>query len=422
MINSLFILDRNGKVIIEKHWRKPVPGAVDQFLKVSQLSSIPQEVPPVIATADDLYFHHILRSGLVFLTVTVEEVAPLSVLHFLHRFLDLLIDYFGAVTETTLKENFVIVYELLEELLDYGYPYITEPNILKEIVPPTTLLSTVINAVSLGTTYGTKLPSGNLSTIPWRSTGIKYTNNEIFFDIVETIDAILEKNGNVIMAETHGEILCNSRLSGMPDLYLSLLNHRMLGNKMTSFHPCVRLHRFEKDRVLSFVPPDGQFKLMDYTVDLVAANTLPLLIKPHIHIAKRSGKLNISFQPRSTGGKGIENAALSVTLPPEVTSVKLNASAGQYTFDHNTKELRWTIGKIAADFNVAGVPQLTGSLYLDADASPVQPLLTIYVDFKVNMFTATGLKIDTLQVHHEAYKPFKGVRTVTRAGRYQIRI
>ncbi|KAJ3167776.1 AP-3 complex subunit mu-1 [Geranomyces variabilis] len=421
MISSLFVLDKLGKVIIEKHWRNTITGAVEDFLKASSKAPSPQEVPPVIST-DDLYLHHIYRNGLVFLSVTAEEVSPLSVLHFLHRFVDLLLDYFGAVTEGTIKENFVIVYELLEELLDYGFPYITEPNILKDVVPPPSLLSTVINAVSLGTNFGTKLPSGSLSSIPWRSSGVKYTNNEIFFDMVETVNAILDKHNNIVFAETHGEIICNSRLSGMPDLILSLMNHRMLESNMTSLHPCVRYNRFEKDRVLSFVPPDGQFKLMDYSVNLTTANTLPLLVKPSLRIINRTGKLEISFQPRSTGGKIVEQAALSVTLPKAVSSVKLNANAGQYSFDHITKELRWTIGKISTDFNVAGAPFLSGTLYLDSDPDPIQNLCTVYIDFKVNMFTASGLKIDTLQVHHEPYKPFKGVRTVTRAGRYQIRM
>lgn len=30
------------------------------------------------------------------------------------------------------------------------------------------------------------------------------------------------------------------------------------------FHQCVRLSRFENDRTISFVPPDGEFELMNY--------------------------------------------------------------------------------------------------------------------------------------------------------------
>ena len=39
-------------------------------------------------------------------------VPPLFVIEFLHRIMDVFEDYFGECTETSLKENFVIVYEV----------------------------------------------------------------------------------------------------------------------------------------------------------------------------------------------------------------------------------------------------------------------------------------------------------------------
>ena len=30
------------------------------------------------------------------------------------------------------------------------------------------------------------------------------------------------------------------------------------------FHQCVRLSRFDNDRTISFIPPDGEFELMAY--------------------------------------------------------------------------------------------------------------------------------------------------------------
>ena len=38
--------------------------------------------------------------------------APLFVIEFLHRIMDVFEDYFGECTETSLKDNFVIVYEV----------------------------------------------------------------------------------------------------------------------------------------------------------------------------------------------------------------------------------------------------------------------------------------------------------------------
>jgi len=41
-------------------------------------------------------------------------------------------EYFGCLEEESLRDNFVLVYELLDEMMDFGYPQITETNVLKE--------------------------------------------------------------------------------------------------------------------------------------------------------------------------------------------------------------------------------------------------------------------------------------------------
>jgi AP-1 complex subunit mu len=34
------------------------------------------------------------------------------------------------------------------------------------------------------------------------------------------------------------------------------------------FHQCVKLTKFENERVISFVPPDGEFELISYRLDV----------------------------------------------------------------------------------------------------------------------------------------------------------
>ncbi len=41
-------------------------------------------------------------------------------------------DYFKDVEEESIRDNFVIIYELLDELLDFGYPQTTDGKILQE--------------------------------------------------------------------------------------------------------------------------------------------------------------------------------------------------------------------------------------------------------------------------------------------------
>ena len=50
------------------------------------------------------------------------------------------------------------------------------------------------------------LPSGQLSNIPWRRSAVKYANNEAYFDVVEEVDAIIDKTGNTICAEIQGYV------------------------------------------------------------------------------------------------------------------------------------------------------------------------------------------------------------------------
>lgn len=68
-------------------------------------------------------------------------------------------------------------------------------------------------------------------------------------------------------------------LSGMPELRLGLNDKVMFETtgratrgkavemEDVKFHQCVRLSRFENDRTISFIPPDGEFELMSYRLN-----------------------------------------------------------------------------------------------------------------------------------------------------------
>jgi AP-1 complex subunit mu len=47
-----------------------------------------------------------------------------------------LTEYFKELEEESIRDNFVIVYELLDEMMDFGYPQTTESKILQEYVAP----------------------------------------------------------------------------------------------------------------------------------------------------------------------------------------------------------------------------------------------------------------------------------------------
>jgi len=43
-------------------------------------------------------------------------------------------EYFNELEEESVRDNFVVIYELLDEMIDLGYPQITDYKILKDYI------------------------------------------------------------------------------------------------------------------------------------------------------------------------------------------------------------------------------------------------------------------------------------------------
>ena len=54
--------------------------------------------------------------------------------------------------------------------------------------------------------FSDTLPTGELSNVPWRRADIKYRKNDAYFDLIEEIDAIIDRNGATVMSEIQGYV------------------------------------------------------------------------------------------------------------------------------------------------------------------------------------------------------------------------
>ena len=110
---------------------------------------------------------------------------------------------------------------------------------------------------------------------------------------MERLNLLVAANGTLLRSEILGSLKMRSYLSGMPELKLGL-NDKLLfeatgrraGGRGLSkgkavemedikFHQCVRLARFENDRTISFIPPDGEFELMSYRLSTQVGSYSP---------------------------------------------------------------------------------------------------------------------------------------------------
>jgi len=403
-------------VLIEKHFRGLVSRTVvDLFWdEVQKHAPYFSEVNPVIAT-QKYYLLHVLAKDLFFLAVVGQDVQPLLVFEFLHRVVKIFRDYFGGLNDFAVKDNFITAYQLLDEMNDGGIPFNLEPNILEEMIAIPNIINRTQNLV-LGPGAGVAelLPEGSLSQIPWRKSNVKYTTNEIYLDIVDEIDAIIESNGAVTTQKIVGKVVVDCQLSGVPDLVLRLRNPMGILDDV-AFHPCVRLSRWEREQVVSFVPPDGKFQLMSFRTK--GNITLPLYVKPQVLFGQGTGTVHVMVGTKNqTGDRPIEDITVTIKFASNCGGTTLSSKVGTVNFDEATKVCVWKIKQLPKNTT----PILEGTFSFDTESVPVKP--TVLCNFRVNMWSASGLKVESLTLLNEKYNHFKGVKSITQGGHIQVRL
>ncbi|KAL0480408.1 AP-3 complex subunit mu-1 [Acrasis kona] len=360
------------------------------------------------------YIIHVLRSDVFFVGVVQSETPPLMVVELLNRLVEILTSYIGQVDDNSIKQNFVVLYQLLDEMIDNGFPITTELSLLYDLVkPPSNVIQSIANSVNSHVKSG----GHGISPVPWRKLGIKYPNNEVFFDLDEEMNCIIDVNGNSLLCEVNAKINCNCKLSGMPDLSLTFKQPQMLED--VSFHPCVRYAKFEQDRTVSFVPPDGEFVLMTYRITNLPM--APIYCRPQLsfNTNNNSGTVNVMLGLRHTSGKPLEEVKVIIPLPCQLESHTISATVGSVAFDPVLKQLVWKVGKI--DPQDKKTISCSGGVRLPDKSNVAKAGTAVLVDFKLGTVALSGVKVDAVNLKSETYKPYKGVRYQTFAGRFEVR-
>lgn len=98
------------------------------------------------------------------------------------------------------------------------------------------------------------------------------------------------------------------------------------------FHQCVRLSRFENDRTISFIPPDGEFELMSYRLSTPLKPLVWVEASVESHRGSRVEymvKVRGQFKRRSTAN----NVEIYVPVPDDADSPKFRVGRCLSTAD-----------------------------------------------------------------------------------------
>ncbi|KAH8930093.1 clathrin adaptor, mu subunit [Atractiella rhizophila] len=428
MISGFFILNLKGEVLISRLFRPEIRRSVADIFRIHVVSN-PSVRSPILTVGSTTFFH--VRHQNVFLCcVTKANVNAALVFEFCYRIIQIGRSYFGKFDEESIKNNFVLIYELLDEILDFGYPQNSETDTLKMYITTESIKSE--QAVREDSSKITIQATGATS---WRRSDVKYRKNEAFVDVIESVNLLMSSNGTVLRADVDGQILMRAYLSGTPECKFGLNDKLVLDRKAQAlggdtegavelddcqFHQCVRLGKFDTDRTISFIPPDGEFELMRYrsttNVNLPFKIT-PIIEEPTTSRVEYTIHIKASFNSKLSGS----NIVLKIPAPPNTTKVDCKVQLGKAKYLPSDNQIVWKIPRLQGgqDTTFTAEATLTPTTHRKPWSRP-----PISVDFQVLMFTASGLLVRFLKVFEKSnYQSVKWVRYLTKStGTYQVRI
>ena len=332
---------------------------------------------------------------------------------------DVIKDFCGVLTEEAIRRNFILIYEVIDEMFDFGYPQLTSTDQVKDfIVSPPELPQ---NIKISGTSFFNK------STIKVDATNNPITNykdrNEIFVDVIEKISVLFNSSMNVINSSVDGSLKMKSYLTGSPTLQLTFNNDTRFDDY--NFHECVDDSDFSYNKKLVIKPPAGEFVTMNYR--MTRDFNFPFKISSFINEESKY-KIQLLIKVKCELPK--ENSAKLVSVifstPENASSVKPsipeNRKNEKVSHDESEKQVQWEIEsfkgqtELTLSTNISLAKEVS-MYHLRKEIGPIK------MQFEISQMNTSPLKIKSLIIENtEKENPSKWVRYITTSDCYVARL
>ncbi|XP_026887065.2 AP-4 complex subunit mu-1 [Electrophorus electricus] len=442
MISQVFILSSQGDHLIYKDFRGEAgKDSINMFYEM--VTSLSGAQPPVVMRNKNLNFIHVRHSGLYWVVSTKDNPSPFTIIEFLNRLAALTKDYCGSLSEKSVRMNFALIYELLDEMVDYGYIQTTSTDILKNFIQTEAVTSKPFSLFDLSnvglfgaeTQQSKVAPSAAASRPIVASHGEQGGKNEIFVDVVERLSVVIGSNGVLMKADVEGEIRVKCYLPTCSEMRIGLNEEFSIGKSQLrgygaavrvdecSFHQAVKLDEFDTYRILKVCPSQGEQTLMQYQLSDELPCAPPFRLFPTVEKDYGSRlliflKLRCDLPPKSVA----INVSVTVPVPKGSLSLSQELSSPEQSAElqPRSKAVLWTIprfpggAQLSAVFKVE-VPRLSSASLLE-----VGP---ISMSFELPKYTCTGLQVRFLRLSPtQPGLSQRWVRYVTHSDSYTIRI
>ncbi|KAJ5451168.1 Clathrin adaptor mu subunit [Penicillium cf. griseofulvum] len=409
MLSGILIFNQKGENLIFRAFRSDCRPRLADIFRIQVISN-PQVRSPIL-TLGSTTFSHVKHENIYLVAVTKSNANAALVFEFLYRLIMLGKSYFGKLDEEAVKNNFVLIYELLDD-----------------------------------SSRITQQATGALS---WRRSDIKYRKNEAFVDVIEDVNLLMSATGTVLRADVNGQIVMRAYLTGTPECKFGLNDRLLLDTGETSsnmnnpgggngfgtskttraaagsvtledcqFHQCVKLGRFDADRIISFVPPDGEFELMRYRA--TENVNLPFKVHPIVReIGTTKVEYSVAIKANYSSKLFATNVVIRIPTPLNTAKTTERTSQGRAKYEPEQNNIVWKIARFSgqSEYVLNAEATLTTMTHQKTWSRP-----PLSLSFSLLMFTSSGLLVRYLKVFEKSnYSSVKWVRYMTRAGSYEIR-
>ncbi|XP_056451454.1 AP-4 complex subunit mu-1 isoform X2 [Gadus chalcogrammus] len=415
MISQIFILSSKGDHLIYKDFRGEAgKDAVTVFYE--KVTALTGDQPPVVMSHKELHFVHIRQGGLYWVVTTTADSSPFTLVEFLNRLTTLIKDYCGSLSEKSVRMNFALIYELLDEVVDNGYIQTTSTDILKNFIQTEAVTSKPFSLFDLS-----NVGLGGKS--------------EIFVDVVERMSVVIGSNGVLMKVDVEGEIRVKCYMPSCLEMRIGLNEEFSIGKSQLrgygaavrvdecSFHQAVKLDEFDQHRILKVCPSQGEHVVMQYLLSDELPSAPPFRLFPTIE--RDNGgrllmylKLRCDLPPKSSA----INVSVTVPVPKGSLSLSQELSSPDQKAElrAETRAVHWDIPRFPGGAQLSALFKLEVPGLSSASMMEVGP---VGLSFELPKYTCTGLQIRFLRLTPvQAGSSQRWVRYVTHSDSYTIRI
>ena len=426
------LLSARGDTLIVKDFRNDVSRQTSETF-YRHVKTAKHDPEPVF-NKDGINYAFVRINSLYLAVTSRFNLNPASTFTFIDNVVKNIKDYCGVFTEEAIRKNFVLIYELLDEMMDYGYPQTTAIGDLKPLI-----VSEVKQVAGVKSTR-TGLLNFNFNTIDSsaaKKSVASKNSNELFVDGIERVSVVFNSSGCVINSSIDGCIQMKSYLVGDPIVKLCLGDdvaigdHQSHGVRLESYSLSSHVDdsNFDMNKVMSLKPPQGESIAMRYKV--TQSFTCPFKI--YAFISELSNhKIEVQVKIASTFGVDAtaRNVTVNFNVPQTANSVKLELPKDKEVtknqkceYDESEKNVTWNISKLGGQKTVSMVAIIStkeevNSYQIRKEIGPIK------MNFEVNNHTASGLSIKYIRIenHGQPKPPQRWLRYITQSNSYISRV